>query len=312
MKDQILKKQLQQGRLNDSGGFPRVVLVDTVSFCNLRCSMCFHKHMKRKKGIMPWDLFTKIIDEISREDKDIRVWLVFFGDPFVIKRREPTIFKLIKYAKDKGLTDVVLNTNGNLMDEDASRGIIEAGLDNIYFGLDAYTSETYAKLRVGGDYELVRKNILKLLELKKKLGTNKPGVYVQYVEMDENREEIEPFKKFWAENGAIVKIRPKISWAGMIDAHNQVLDNKDRWPCHWAMQTLSISDTGKVVLCPCDLDGRVVVGDVTKNTITEVWNGTLKKFREYHLAKQFTLLPDMCRECRDWQSARSDYHSLNG
>lgn len=32
--------------------FPRTVLIDTVSCCNLKCSMCVHKDMKRKKGFM--------------------------------------------------------------------------------------------------------------------------------------------------------------------------------------------------------------------------------------------------------------------
>ena len=52
-------KQQQQGRLDESGSFPKVVLIDTVSFCNLRCSMCVHRVMTRKKGVMPWLLFTK-------------------------------------------------------------------------------------------------------------------------------------------------------------------------------------------------------------------------------------------------------------
>lgn len=311
MENDIYSKQLQQKRLDDAGDFPKVVLVDTVSMCNLRCSMCFHQNMKRKKGIMPWDLYTKIIDEIAVENKDARVWLVFFGDPFVIKRTKPNIFEEIAYAKNKGLTDAVLNTNANLMDEEVSHRLIEAGLDAIYIGLDAFNAETYVKLRVGGDYQKVVANVLGLLRLKKELTSNKPGVYVQFVVMDENEKEVDDYKRFWSEQGAIVKIRPKVSWAGMIDAPKQILDNKDRWPCHWAMQTLSITDTGDVVLCPCDLDARFVAGNVRKSTLKEVWNGKLKELRTLHLTGQYEKLPEMCRICRDWQSARSDYYSLN-
>ena len=115
----VYQSQLKQRRLEDSGAFPKVILVDTVSFCNLKCSMCVHKDMKRKPGFMSWELFTKIIDEISENDKNARVWLVFFGEPFILKRKKPTIFDMIKYCKEKGLTDVVLNSNANLMDEEA-------------------------------------------------------------------------------------------------------------------------------------------------------------------------------------------------
>jgi len=120
---------------------------------------------------------------------------------------------------------------------------------------------------------------------------------------------IRPKKKaLW---GATAKIRPKVSWAGMIDAPNLVLDNKDRWPCYWAMQTMSITDTGKVVTCAVDLDARYVAGDVTTQPLKVVWNGELRKLRQLHAAHQFADLPPNCRDCRDWQSARADYYAVN-
>lgn len=311
MTNNILQSQIAKGRLTDSGHFPNVVLIDTISFCNLRCSMCVHQEMTRKKGVMAWPLFTKIIDEISEVDKDIRVWMVFFGEALLLKRREPSIFDMIAYAKQKGLTDVVLNSNANLLDEKAARGLIDAGLDAIYIGIDAVHPETYAKVRVGGNYEKTVENVIGLIRLKKELGVAKPEVYVQFVEMDVNAAEKESFVKFWTEQGATVKIRPKVSWAGLIDAPNLIMDNKDRWPCYWAMQTMSITDTGKVVTCAVDLDARYIAGDVCQNSLREVWNSGLKELRQLHVEKKFEKLPENCRNCRDWQSARADYYSVN-
>jgi radical SAM protein with 4Fe4S-binding SPASM domain len=264
--------------------------------------------MKRKKGIMPWVLFTKIIDEIAEVDKNVRVWMVFFGEALLLKRKNPSIFDMISYAKEKGLTDVVLNSNANLLDQEAAKGLINSGLDAIYIGLDAITPETYAKLRVGGNYQEAVQNTIHLIKLKKLLNSDKPEVFVQFVAMDENKDEEKDFIKFWKKQGAIVKIRPKVSWAGEINVPNLILDNKDRWPCHWAMQTMSITDTGKVVTCAVDLDAKFVAGDVSKNSIKEIWNGKLKELRGLHKAKFFEDLPDHCRDCKDWQSARSDYY----
>lgn len=306
--EQIRDEQWKRGRLQDAGDFPRVVLIDTVSYCNLRCSMCVHKEMTREKGIIRWPLFTKIVDEIAATDKDVRVWMVFFGDPFILKGTTPSIFDMVAYAKGRGLTDVVLNSNGNLMDEAAARKLIASGLDAIYFGVDAATPETYAKLRVGGDYQKAVNNIRTLIDLEKSLGSPTPTVVVQFVEMEENAHEKEAFIAFWNAAGAQVKIRPKVSWSGMIEAPNLVLGNEDRWPCHWAMQTMSISDQGKVVTCAVDLDARFVAGDITTQTLKEVWTGELRRLRELHLAGAFAQLPPNCRDCRDWQSARSDYY----
>ncbi|MCL4492441.1 MAG: radical SAM protein [Nitrospirae bacterium] len=311
MKKEIYSKQLEQGRLEDAGDFPKVVLIDTVSFCNLRCSMCVHREMTRKKGIMPWELFIKIIDEISEVEKNTRVWMVFFGEALILKRRRPSIFDMITYAKKKGLTDVVLNSNANLLDEDAAKNLIQAGLDTIYFGIDAFTPQTYAHLRVGGNYEKTVNNILNLIHLKKSMGTKSPEIFVQFVEMDINKDEKESFIRYWTEQEANVKIRPKVSWAGKIDASNLVLGNKDRWPCYWAMRTMSITDTGKAVTCAVDLDAQFIAGDINKQSLKEVWNGTLKDLRKLHIGKRFDNLPESCRNCRDWQSARADYHSMN-
>lgn len=310
-KDKVFQTQKKQGRLNDAGDFPKVVLIDTVSFCDLKCSMCFHREMTRKKGFMPWELFTKIIDEIADVDKTVRVWMVFFGEALIKKKKTPTIFEMIAYAKQKGLTDVVMNSNANLLDEQAAKDLINAGLDAIYIGIDAFSPETYAKVRVGGNYEKTVANVIRLLRLKKELQVAHPQIFVQFVEMENNKHEKEAFTKFWNEQGAMVKIRPMVSWAGMIDAPNLVLGNNERWPCYWAMRTMSITDTGKVVTCAVDLDAKFVAGDINKQSLQEVWNGKLHELRELHLSGKFEELPDNCQYCRDWQSARADYYAVN-
>lgn len=307
-KEKIREDQLKRGRLQDAGDFPKVVLIDSVSYCNLKCSMCVHQEMTRKKGLMPWDLFTKIIDEVAANDKSARVWMVFFGEALIRKKKKPTIFEMIAYAKGKGLTDVVLNSNANLMDDEAARGLIGSGLDAIYIGIDAFTPETYAKVRVGGNHERTVNNVIHLIKLKKELNAKNPEVFVQFVEMDVNAAEKEDFIRFWTEQGATVKIRPKVSWAGSIDAPNLVLGNEDRWPCYWAMQSMSITDTGKVVTCAVDLDARFIAGDITSQSLKEVWNGRLQELRNLHINKEFALLPPVCRDCRDWQSARAEYY----
>ena len=129
MQAEIFEKQLSRARLEDVGNLPRVVLIDTISHCNLKCSMRVHKEMKRRKGIMPWNLYTKIIDEIAEVGKSVRIRMVFLGEALLLRGKRPTIFDMITYAKSKSLTDVVWNSNANSLDEDASKGLIKSGLD---------------------------------------------------------------------------------------------------------------------------------------------------------------------------------------
>jgi radical SAM protein with 4Fe4S-binding SPASM domain len=258
---------------------------------------------------MPWDLFTKCVDEIAATDKNVRVWMVFFGEPLVRRRYKPTIFDMIRYAKGRGLTDVVLNSNANLLDERTSRDLIDSGLDALYIGIDAYSPETYDVVRVGGDYETVVNNVLTLLRLKGETGASNPDVFTQFVEMEENAHEKDAFIAYWTAAGAKVKIRPKVSWAGKVSAPNLRLGDDERWPCYWAMKSMSITDRGKVVTCAVDLDARFVAGDVNVQSMRDVWTGPLRQLRSAHERRAFETLPPHCRDCRDWQAASADFYS---
>ncbi len=297
---------LKADRIVESKDFPVVILIDNCNCCNLQCTMCDHKNMTKYRpfGIMDFRLYEKIIDEISVENPKARVWEIFFGDPFLC----PDMDGRVKYAKDKGLEDVVLNTNGVLMDEEKAEALIRAGLDAMYVGIDAFKEETYNKIRVGGDYNRVIKNVLGYKKLLEKIGSPKQKIFVQFVVDEINEQELDDFKKFWTSHGISVKIRPKISWAGLVDAEN-LQNNQEltRKPCYWLMRTINICVDGEVALCSVDLHNQVKCGNVKSNSIKELWAGKLKEYRKMHLDGEYDNLPKLCRECRDWQSAYAEF-----
>ncbi|MDI6591489.1 MAG: radical SAM/SPASM domain-containing protein [Patescibacteria group bacterium] len=302
-----INKDKDAERRKDAGDFPDVVLIDTVNYCNLRCSMCGRRKMTRPGGIMDFKLYQKIVDEIAIKNKKARVWLVFFGDPFMLQDR---FYPLVTYAKEKGLEDVVVNTNGMLMNEHHSKKLIESGLDAIYIGIDGFNPETYSKLRVGGKYEMVVTNVKKLLEIKCKMKAEKPAVFVQFVEMKENEHEKEDFIKYWTQQGALVKVRPRLTFAGGTEAPN--LDpNKKRYPCYSAMRTINILYDGRVCLCASDYDGKFIAGNVWNESIQSIWLGPLKKLRRLHSRGEYSSLPPICRDCLDWQAMRAEFYTRN-
>jgi len=284
--------------------FPLVILIDNSSFCNLRCSMCDHKNISkhRKKQIMSMQLYTKLIDEIAAKRPNTRVWEIFFGDPFCC----PDMPERVMYAKQSGLTDVVLNTNGLAMFTTNAKKLIDAGLDVLYVGIDAIREETYNRIRVGGNLQRVTKNVLNYKRLLEKIGTKNQKLFVQLVEVDQSADEIQEFKNFWSNEGVAVKIRPKVSWGGLITADNL---NKEmpRVPCKWLMESFSVCADGRVALCAVDLHCSTICGDCNENTIEEIWNSKLKKFREMQQCDQYHLLPPFCKDCLDWQSANCKY-----
>lgn len=269
--------------------------------------MCPHKNMSRKPGIMSWDLYKKIIDEIAKENPNSRVWMTFFGEGLMLNDLD----KRIAYAKSKGLKDVVLNSNGNLLNEKWSKRLIKAGLDIMYVGIDAFKKNTYERIRIKGNLDNVIKGVIGYKKLLDKIGNKNQKIFVQFVEMPENEKELESFIDFWNTQNIPVKVRPKVSWAGKVTAEN--LKNYEfRLPCNWAMNTINISDQGKVCMCAVDLNCEVSFGDVNKSSIKEIWNTTLKEFRLKHLKGRWSELPAMCRNCNDWQSSYASYVEPGG
>ena len=293
-------------RILEAVEFPAVILIDNCNACNLRCSMCDHKNMKRyrKVQLMEMGLYQKLIDEIASENPEARVWEIFFGEPFMCR----DMAKRIRYAKDKGLKDVVLNSNGVMMSKKRALPVIEAGLDAMYVGIDASTEGTYDKIRIGGNFSKAVRNTLQYRDLLNRYGNSEQKLFVQFVVSDINEHEVDDFKASWKKESVNVKVRPKVSWAGLVEATN-LRDNEEimRKPCYWLMRTINICADGQVALCSVDVHCRVKCGNVNTDTIKEIWQGTLKEYRTMHKEGRFDQLPDMCRECYDWQSGYADF-----
>ncbi len=293
-------------RITEAENFPQIVLIDNINACNLSCSMCDHKNVKKYRPIqrMDFGLYKNIIDEIAINNPQARIWEIFFGDPFLCTDMP----ERIKYAKGKGLTDVVLNSNGVLMTTEKAIAFIKAGLDAMYVGIDAATEETYQKIRVGGDFNQAVENVLNYRDLLKKYGNGKQKIFVQFVVSNINENELDDFKTFWNKEGINVKMRPKISWASLIDASNLRANTEvERKPCYWLMRTINICADGEVAFCSVDLHCRVKCGNVGDHSIKELWQGKLKEYRTMHIEGRFDELPQICCDCADWQSTYAEF-----
>lgn len=252
---------------------------------------------------MELSLYKKIINEIAMEAPNIEVWMTYYGEALILKYK---LYYMIRYAKDKGLTNVILNSNAMLLNKEMSEMLIDSGLDRFIISMDGFSKETYEKIRVGGIYEIVLNNSLQLLEILKSRITDKPKFEIQFSVMEENQHELKAFNEFWSAKGAYVKNRPKTSWAGRIDAKN--LDpSRKRVPCKWALNNGAILWDGNLVACACDCEGLFVAGNVNTSTIKEIWNTTHKEFRQIHLDEKWQDLPDVCKGCLDWQTTDRTY-----
>ena len=117
------------------------------------------------------------------------------GEPLL----NPNLGKLIKFAKDQGMLETIINTNATNLTE-KSEELINSGLDYMIYSFDGGTKETYEKLRPGrfheNKFEKVIQNIQNFNKLKHKLNAKFPYTKIQMVVMDSNRDEVNSFLNY--------------------------------------------------------------------------------------------------------------------
>ena len=283
--------------------FPKDIIVEATGHCNLRCIMCPYPGLNRPKGEMSPELFRKIVDEVAAASPESRLWLAIMGEPLLMGER---LLPMITYAKAKGLSEVVLNTNATFMDTDLAPSLIRSGLDRIILSLDAITRPTYDQVRVGGDFDRVMRNIRDFIAIRRSLESSKPELVAQFIVMDENEHETEPFKAYWLSQGVTVKIRPKLGWGKGVPAANLEAMRKEvgrDFACSWLTRTVSIHWDGTIAQCDADHEGVHSPGDIRSQSIKEVWDGELARRRQRHWNQDFDF--DPCKDCNDWLAGRS-------
>nr|MDP9323745.1 radical SAM protein [Acidobacteriota bacterium] len=123
---------------------PEIVQIESTNICNAKCVFCPRDDMHRRQGIMSVDLFRKIVDECV-ELGITHVRMHNYGEAFIDKK----LVEKVRYAKQQGIKEVGMISNGSLITDQIARGMIDAGLDAINISVDASGKEVFESTRIG-------------------------------------------------------------------------------------------------------------------------------------------------------------------
>ncbi|MEO7404393.1 MAG: radical SAM protein [Burkholderiales bacterium] len=297
------------GRL--TAPFPSQILMDITEVCNLACVHCPHPSFKRSEHYggrhMDPSLNTKMVEEVRAHGKGLTQFIRYAsnGEPLV----HPRSYDMMDEAVEHSGVYVTLTTNGTIMNEKRTRKLLDSGVHMIDISIDAFTPETYAKVRVGGDLNVTRTNVLRLLDwVRDQKAATK--VVVSFVEQPLNRHEAESFEKYWRDQGArYVVVRRLHSCSGakseLADVRRRAqADGPARRPCLYPWERIAVNARGDLAFCPSDWVHGSYIADYATTTIKETWQGEFyQRLREAHLTNQFQKHP-FCGQCPDWESTR--------
>jgi MoaA/NifB/PqqE/SkfB family radical SAM enzyme len=275
--------------------FPRYVMYDVNNVCNARCPFCPQSAIARGSNFVPqhidWDHYVKTIEEVA----EYPVELVRFtgdGEPLL----HPRMADMIEKALSLGVSKINLTTNGSLLRDARLERMLAAPPHIIDFSIDAFVPETYAKYRIGLEFETTMKNVLGFLERR---DLERTKVIVSMILHPGLENEAEQFRLFWESKVDQVAIRRLHSNLGSVDVEQAPLPNP-RWPCAHLWQRLVIDFRGHIRFCPVDWHDQSFVGEVDSMTLREAWHSKLLRgLRETHLSDRYTGC-GVCEKCTDW------------
>lgn len=278
---------------------PCKLKLELTNACNLRCIMCPNSQAKRKQGIMSWELFERIILE-AKQINIPHLGMYSTGESMV----HPRFCEMVAYAKKHGFF-VTVCTNAQLLTEDFSRKLIDAGLDAMRYSIEGMDKTRYESIRRRGKFEKLLSNI----ESFKRLRDERKGptrIWIDSVYFGEGFEEAKRFCEVFTPYTDGIFFYPVCNMAGsnfLEDANpNKGMDRSKKIkpsPCINLWAVMSITWNGKATLCNYDFEAETAIGDLETSTIEQLWHSErLNHFRQLHLSGRQDEMP-LCGGCSD-------------
>ncbi len=273
--------------------FPRHLLIEPTSVCNLRCVMCFQVDKSftsdhQMMGMMPWELFTSVVDQ-AVDHGCHAITLASRGEPTLHKK----FGDMLAYTADRGIFDTKINTNATRLTEKMVHDILAADVSTMTFSIDSTTKEAYERIRVGGSFDQVLGNIERFNEIRE---TKYPGsgtttrISGVAVGGTEDPEEMERFWSNYVDEVTIVRMLPR--W----DSYSNTTLGRQT-VCSLLYERMYVWFDG--ICNPCDFDYKSLlsVGNAREESISDIWLGEkYRRLRELHEARQrASLVP--CDRC---------------
>lgn len=208
------------------------VLIETRTDCNNHCLFCPHAFNKKPLGIMEWNCYVTIIDQLCEMNYNGRVALMLSNEPLLDDRLED----MIVYAKSKSQRLFLdITTNGRLLTVELVDQLFKLGLDNI--NINDYR----------GDRDKYPRKLSAYLEPIYATYGNNPKVSFKYRRLDESLP----------------------NYAGNIP---QTFSKEDFGFCNYPFRKLTIAYNGDVLLCCDDFMYDTCFGNIMSDKLINCWN----------------------------------------
>ena len=271
---------------------PPQIDIELNAGCNMKCPFCLHGYENIKNNLMHTDSYKKIIDEAV--EMGIRgLKLNYINEPMLRKDLEDCIV----YAKNAGMLNIYMVTNGTLLRENRYDRLLDSGITKVFVSIDAVTEETYNKQRLSGKYNLVVNNLMGFIKRRDERGLQFPLVRVSFLRNSINQHEEKDFDAKWKNIVDIITYQkmndlPDIDSGITVESSN---GNNDG--CSFPFKQMVVDNEGDILPC-CKMGGKkLALGNIKNTTLKKAWNSDkMKALRYAHKNNKWKENP-VCRRC---------------
>lgn len=272
--------------------FPRQIRLDTINRCPARCIPCHLNFQTRAKGMMPNELFNKIIDDLAGWTvPPVEIVPVNFGE-FLLRKDWYEILKTIENKLPH--TSIVLPTNGSLLNDNTVMKLTTIStLKWINFSINAFFKETYEAF-TGLDVKVIdkiKKTAGQIYQVRPDITTCASMIFDTNYQSEMERD---LFIQFWQPLVSLVSINP----AAYCDSPLQKPLIPIKTACRSIFDGMTVLRDGTVVTnCCFDASGKLVIGDARKEPLIDIWRGEkLKQICELHNSGKRENI-EICAKC---------------
>ncbi len=178
---------------------PSKLFVETTTRCNLGCVMCVKQARGSDvaEGNLSPAIFAALEPAFSRLEALV---LNGIGEPLLNPRLEEFIRRARRAMPDNGW--VGFQSNGLLLNNLRATALVNAGLDRICLSIDAFSADTFRRVREGGELAAIEQAFEALAYAKNLCGRPDLQVGVEFVLMRSNLHELPAALRWAAGRGA--------------------------------------------------------------------------------------------------------------
>ncbi|MDD4591657.1 MAG: radical SAM protein [Parabacteroides sp.] len=269
---------------------PFTLLIEPSSLCNFKCVQCFQSlkednYFSRQRCNMPMAIYEKVIYQMKEWNSEkLKVLkLSLYGEPLL----NPDFCEMLRIASEANIAErIETTTNASLLTEKISEKLVEYQLD--YIRVSIYSANQHRHEEITGtkfDIKNIHKNLMRLQEIKKNIGSNRPFVALKM--LDTYGPENDAFFNMYTDVADEMYIDKPHNWiksskgkfTDFLYKGNFALANEDmrkdlipRRACPMAFTTMAVRSNGDIAPCCIDFIGGTNLGKINEINLRELWN----------------------------------------